>query len=199
MAHREKTHFWGLLIGAIGAIATGYSSAGAVPAEATLSRAPDTEPYLPLMIAPPIMALPPLGGAATFLPALERKIVLRLRERRVFLYEGDQVLVSYPVAVGKPGWETPQGQFKVLHKVVNPRWESPFTGAVIPPGPRNPLGDRLIVFAPMGNNNYAGFHGTPNESAIGQAVSHGCVRMRNSDIRALFEKIEVGTRVIVQP
>lgn len=51
----------------------------------------------------------------------------------------------------------------------------------------------------MGNNNYAGFHGTTNESLIGQAVSHGCVRMRNDDIRALFEKIEVGTRVIVQP
>ncbi len=83
--------------------------------------------------------------------------------------------------------------------MVNPRWESPLTGAVIAPGPRNPLGDRLIVFAPMGNNNYAGFHGTPNEASVGQAVSHGCVRMRNSDIRALFEKIEVGTRVIVQP
>lgn len=148
---------------------------------------------------PAPLALPPLGEATPFLPTLERKIVLRLRERRVFLYEGDQVLASYPVAVGKPGWETPQGNFRVLHKVVNPKWQNPFTGTIVPPGPRNPLGDRLIVFAPMGNNNYAGFHGTTNESLIGQAVSHGCVRMRNNDIRALFEKIEVGTRVIVQP
>ncbi|WNC21880.1 MULTISPECIES: L,D-transpeptidase [unclassified Thermosynechococcus] len=181
---------------ALGAIAT-LPMAAVGAEELKVSRASESEPYLPTTLA--LLALPPLGEATPFLPALERKIVLRLRERRVFLYEGDQVLASYPVAVGKPGWETPQGNFRVLHKVVNPQWRNPFTGVLVPPGGRNPLGDRLIVFAPMGNNNYAGFHGTTNESLIGQAVSHGCVRMRNDDIRALFEKIEVGTRVIVQP
>ncbi|AXY68166.1 L,D-transpeptidase [Thermosynechococcus sichuanensis E542] len=181
---------------ALGAIAT-LPMAAVGAEELKVSRASESAPYLPTALAP--LVLPPLGEATPFLPTLERKIVLRLRERRVFLYEGDQVLASYPVAVGKPGWETPQGNFRVLHKVVNPKWQNPFTGTIVPPGPRNPLGDRLIVFAPMGNNNYAGFHGTTNESLIGQAVSHGCVRMRNNDIRALFEKIEVGTRVIVQP
>jgi lipoprotein-anchoring transpeptidase ErfK/SrfK len=126
-------------------------------------------------------------------------MVLKLRERRVYLYQGDQALTSFPVAVGKPGWETPKGNFKVMYKVVNPTFENPFTGIVIPPGPNNPLGDRLIVFAKMGNKGYAGFHGTTNESLIGQAVSHGCVRMKNRDIRALFEKIEVGTPVVVVP
>ncbi len=146
-----------------------------------------------------LLELPPLTEFTPFLPDLERKLVLRLRERRVYLYVGEEIEVSYPVAVGRPGWETPTGTFKVLHKVANPTWENPFNGRIIPPGPRNPLGDRLIVFAPMGNQGYAGFHGTTNESLIGQAVSHGCVRMRNRDIRALFEQIDVNTPVIVKP
>lgn len=146
-----------------------------------------------------LLKLPPLQESTPFLPELERKIVLRLRERRVYFYVGEQVQASYPVAVGKPGWETPTGTFKVMHMVKNPVWENPFNGAIVPPGPRNPLGDRLVVFAPMGNKGYAGFHGTTNESLIGQAVSHGCVRMKNNDIRALFEKLEVGMPVIVKP
>ncbi len=156
----------------------------------------DLSPALPGLA---LLELPVLVEATPFLPDLERKLVLRLRERRVYLYVGEDVQVSYPVAVGKPGWETPQGAFTVLHKVENPTWQNPFTGNVVPPGRSNPLGDRLIVFASMGDNNFAGFHGTTNESLIGQAVSHGCVRMKNNDIRALFEKIEVGTPVIVKP
>jgi hypothetical protein len=146
------------------------------------------------------LELPPLDGAKSFLPEATRdlRLVLRISQRRVFLYEGDQVIASYPVAVGKPGWETPVGTFKILHKVKNPLWENPFTGQVIPPGRDNPLGDRLLVFAPMGGKGFVGFHGTTNESLIGQAVSHGCVRMRNNDIRALFEQVQVGVPVIVE-
>lgn len=146
------------------------------------------------------LELPPLGGATSFLPEATRdlRLVLRVSQRRVFLYEGDKVLASYPVAVGKPGWETPTGSFKITHKVANPVWENPFTGQVVPAGAGNPLGDRLLVFAQMGSRGFVGFHGTTNESLIGQAVSHGCVRMRNNDIRALFEKVQVGVPVIVE-
>lgn len=167
--------------------------------DTAVNRAPVSETNrLPLPdIA--LLELPPLNEASPFLPAMERKLVLRLRDRRVYLYEGEQMLASYPVAIGRAGWETPQGSFKVSHKVVDPTWQNPFNGNVVPPGPSNPLGDRLIVFAPMGNNGYVGFHGTTNESLIGQAVSHGCVRMKNNDIRALFEKVDVGMAVIVQP
>uniref|UniRef100_B8HNW0 ErfK/YbiS/YcfS/YnhG family protein n=1 Tax=Cyanothece sp. (strain PCC 7425 / ATCC 29141) TaxID=395961 RepID=B8HNW0_CYAP4 len=146
---------------------------------------------------PPTLELPSLGSADQFLPEQSVKLVLRLQQRRVYLYQDDQVAASYPVAVGKPGWETPTGKFRVMHKVVNPVFENPFNGVVTPPGPGNPLGDRLIVFAKVGNKGYAGFHGTTNEALIGQAVSHGCVRMKNKDIRALFERIHVGTTVIV--
>ncbi|QDZ38680.1 L,D-transpeptidase [Euhalothece natronophila Z-M001] len=46
--------------------------------------------------------------------------------------------------------------------------------------------------------NDIGFHGTPDESVMGDAVSHGCVRMRNDDISEMFEKISVGDKVIVK-
>jgi hypothetical protein len=67
-----------------------------------------------------------------------------------------------------------------------------------PPGPENPLGARWIGFWTDGNNAI-GFHGTPHEHLIGQAVSHGCVRMRNTDVIELYERIRVGAQVIVQP
>lgn len=172
--------------------------AGATPPEYIASQGGLGETSIPF----PGLAwleLPPLQESTPFLPDLERKIVLRLRERRVYLYLGEQAQASYPVAVGKPGWETPTGTFQVMHMVKNPTWKNPFNGTVVPPGPANPLGDRLIVFTPIGNKGYAGFHGTTNESLIGQAVSHGCVRMKNNDIRAFFEAVELGTPVIVKP
>ncbi|MDS3860615.1 L,D-transpeptidase [Thermosynechococcaceae cyanobacterium BACA0444] len=188
------------LCGGIVAVAWGILSlaARATPVDYVASQRGLGEPSMP-MTGLAWLELPPLQESTPFLPDLERKIVLKLRERRVYLYVGEQVQASYPVAVGKPGWETPTGTFKVMHMVKNPTWKNPFNGTVVPPGPANPLGDRLIVFTPIGNKGYAGFHGTTNESLIGQAVSHGCVRMKNNDIRAFFEAVELGTPVIVKP
>jgi lipoprotein-anchoring transpeptidase ErfK/SrfK len=129
---------------------------------------------------------------------MNRRLVLKLRERRVYLHEGNQVLASYPVAIGKKGWETPTGDFKVIQKVRNPAWKNPWSGQVIDPGPRSALGERWIGFWTDGKNSI-GFHGTPGEHLLGQAVSHGCVRMRNADIKLLFDMVEVGTPVIVHP
>ncbi|MBE9032446.1 L,D-transpeptidase family protein [filamentous cyanobacterium LEGE 11480] len=126
------------------------------------------------------------------------RLVLRLRQRRVYLFKGAQKVASYPVAIGKRGWETPQGSFQVFQKIPHPVWQHPWTGKIVPPGPKNPLGKRWIGFATAGKN-LIGFHGTINESLIGQAVSHGCVRMRNADVAELFEKIELGTKVVVKP
>ncbi|MCW6035008.1 L,D-transpeptidase [Spirulina subsalsa FACHB-351] len=142
--------------------------------------------------------VPTLGESSRFLPhEIPGRLVLRLRDRRVYYYLGDELVVSYPVAIGRQGWETPKGQFEVQQKVVNPVWEHPFTRERVPPGPDNPLGSHWIGFWTDGENAI-GFHGTPQEELIGQAVSHGCVRMRNSDIAALFEKVKVGTVVIVE-
>ncbi len=142
-------------------------------------------------------------------PARSVYLVLRLRERRLHVMEGDDSaherrLASFPVAIGRPEYATPTGRFRVLEKVVDPDfllfdWQNPsrVTGR-IEPGPQNPLGARWIGFA----NAYGwtiGFHGTPDEDLLGQAVSHGCVRMRNRDVVKLYGRVDIGTPVIVEP
>jgi L,D-transpeptidase ErfK/SrfK len=126
----------------------------------------------------------------------ETRLVLNLKKRRVFVYQGQKIIASYPVAIGRRGWETPTGQFRVIQMVRDPVWEHPFTGQLVPSGRNNPLGARWIGFWTDGQN-FIGFHGTPQENLIGRAVSHGCVRMRDRDIKALFEKVQVGTTVTV--
>ncbi|HAC65017.1 MAG TPA: L,D-transpeptidase [Cyanothece sp. UBA12306] len=125
------------------------------------------------------------------------RLVLKLKERKVYAYQNDKVLASYPVAIGKKGWETPKGNFVVRNMVVNPKWKNPWNGKISAPGPNSPLGERWIGFATKGKN-VIGFHGTPGEHVMGQAVSHGCVRMRNKDIKALYELVDKGIPVIVQ-
>lgn len=130
-------------------------------------------------------------------PVQEIRLVIRLTQRRVYVYQGAEVQTSYPIAIGRAGWETPTGTFKVMHMERDPYWEHPLNGQVIPPGTNNPLGRRWIGFWTDGKN-FIGFHGTPNERLIGQAVSHGCIRMRNRDVEALYDQVTVGTPVIVQ-
>jgi L,D-transpeptidase ErfK/SrfK len=126
------------------------------------------------------------------------KLIIDLSDRKVYLYRSDRVIGNYAIAVGKKGWETPTGNFAVLEMIRDPAWQNPFQGNVIPPGQENPLGDRWIGFWTDGKNSI-GFHGTPNEASVGTAASHGCIRMYNRDIRVLFERVEIGTPVIVQP
>ncbi len=142
--------------------------------------------------------LPPLDDAPTYLPGLSVHLVVKLGERRVYVYEGDRVKVSYPIAVGKSGWETPVGTYNVFSLEKDPIFKSFKSGRIIMPGPDNPLGPRWIGIWTDGKTQL-GFHGTNQEELIGQAVSHGCIRMRNRDVLALFEQVEMGTRVIVQP
>ena len=133
---------------------------------------------------------------ATTVTRTETRLLLNLKKRRVFVYQGQKIIASYPVAIGRPGWETPTGEFRVIQMVREPVWEHPFTGQLVPSGKNNPLGARWIGFWTDGAN-FIGFHGTPQENLIGWAVSHGCVRMRDRDIKALFEKVKIGTSVIV--
>ncbi|WP_445240591.1 L,D-transpeptidase [Microcoleus vaginatus] len=150
--------------------------------------------------------LPPLGEPFRYIPQEpkpavnpieEVRLVLKLRERRVYVYRQNKVQASFPVAVGKGGWETPTGNFKVMQMIKDPVWQNPWTGELIPAGPDNPLGSRWMGFWTDGKN-VIGFHGTPNPESIGGAASHGCVRMFDKDAQALFEKVAVGTPVIVE-
>ena len=143
--------------------------------------------------APPAQTAPPQHAISETL-----KLELHLSERRLLAYEGEMLIADYPVAVGREGWQTPTGEFSVFQKQTDPTWEHPFTGELVPPGPENPLGSRGIGFWSDGQNSI-GFHGTPDESVIGSAVSHGCVRMRDEDVKALYELVSIDTLVVVLP
>ncbi|WP_225867162.1 L,D-transpeptidase [Cyanobium sp. PCC 7001] len=172
-----------------------------------------------LVLALSLQALP-LGGAGALAqtagPAVpgSREVVLDRRQRHVRVLEGGRELRRFPVAVGRPGWETPVGRFAVIELVRDPVWEHPATGQKVPPGPSNPLGSRWIGFhrdcrgrRGFNGRNYlvvegcvsAGFHGTPNRESVGQAVSHGCVRLFDEHARELFELVRIGTPVTVLP
>lgn len=185
-----------LAIGHLGIFAAALAL-GTASATATVT-VPNAAPTIE-MISLPKPKLPDL--AAPDLPAeIEEhplRLEIRLSQRRVVLYRGDTVFKTYPVAVGRPGWETPTGSFKVMQKFKNPTWVHPLNGSVIPAGdPENPLGRYWIGFWTDGKN-WVGFHGTPNPQSVGTAASHGCIRMYNKDIEELFPLISLGTAVIV--
>ena len=138
------------------------------------------------------------GVAATSQPPIESvvNLILNLKEKKVYVYRGDKLLAKYPVAIGKKGRETPTGEWQVMEKIRNPAWTSFKTGEVFAPGRENPLGSRWIGFWTDGKD-MIGFHGTANVKSIGTAVSNGCVRMFNRDVKALFPLVKVGTTVKV--
>ena len=143
-----------------------------------------------------------MGTADDYLPEVRALadvyLLLILSERTLYLYDQETLLSTFPVAVGREGWETPVGQFAIFQMQQDPTWEHPFTGKLVPPGDNNPLGRRWLGFWSDGTNSI-GFHGTPDESSIGHAISHGCVRLRNQDVIALYDQVDLGTPVHVVP
>ena len=130
---------------------------------------------------------------------------LVLAERRVYLVEEEgKPPESFLVAIGRKPWETPVGKFRINQMIKNPDWavvdfnhpDQPSKGRV-PPGPNNPMGLRWMSFA-SAHGWEVGFHGTSKEKLLGQAVSHGCVRMKNSDVVKVYDKVKLGTTVIVE-
>ncbi len=136
---------------------------------------------------------PPPNTAVT-----EIRLIVKRNQHRVYVYQGKQLLNSYRIAVGKKGWETPLGTFHVFNMETNPTFKSFKTGKIIPPGADNPLGLRWIGIWTDGKTQL-GFHGTDQEELIGKAVSHGCMRMYNKDVVALYELVKIGTLVTVEP
>ncbi len=128
-------------------------------------------------------------------------IVVRTTERRLYLVLGDGRAIRYAVAVGQPGkqwfgWSVVDGKY------VNPAWsppavvrrDKPWLPDVIPGGsPKNPMGVRALT---LSGGEYA-IHGTNVPSSIGRFASYGCIRMHNNDIVDLFERVGVGTQVVV--
>jgi lipoprotein-anchoring transpeptidase ErfK/SrfK len=126
-------------------------------------------------------------------------IVISTRERTLFYVLGNGRAVRYRVGVGKAGmaWH---GRARVALKRIRPAWRAPPSlnggryGPVIPGGsPRNPMGAAVLG---LDRGNYA-IHGTNSPSSVGGFVSHGCIRMYNSDVLDLYRRAPLGTRVTV--
>ncbi len=168
------------------------------PSESTTSKPVSGNNAIPTTDRPAADPPKPAGVASNSQPPLVNVVtlLLKLKEKKVYVYKGDKLLTKYPVAIGKKGWETPTGEWQVMEKIKNPAWTSFKTGEVFAPGVKNPLGSHWIGFWTDGQD-VIGFHGTANVKSIGTAASHGCVRMRNRDVTALFPLVKVGTIVKV--
>jgi len=128
-------------------------------------------------------------------PSLEKsspKIHLKVNipEGKLYLYFNEKLKNTYPISVGTAAFKTPIGLHEINEIVWNPWWIPPSSWWArkyepMPPGPENPLGR---VKLPFGNGIL--LHGTTQESLIGQAASHGCIRMYIADVEQLYEYVE---------
>lgn len=164
---------------------------------------PGVDPWLPgegtRVVLPTQFVLP---------EAAREGLVLNLAALRLFYYPklepGDPaIVITYPIGIGREGWETPQGRSRITQKLVKPRWNVPASvrrehaqmgdplPAVVQPGPDNPLGEYAMR---LSLPSYL-IHGTNKPWGVGMRVSHGCVRLYPEDIARLFPETPVGTRV----
>jgi lipoprotein-anchoring transpeptidase ErfK/SrfK len=128
-------------------------------------------------------------------------IVVKTRERALYLVVDDGVAVRYTVGVGRAGKQW-AGSSRIDGKYLRPAWsppaevkrDKPSLPDVIPGGsPRNPMGAAALT---LSGGEYA-IHGTNEPGSIGGFVSYGCIRMHNRDITDLYGRVDVGTPVIV--
>jgi L,D-transpeptidase ErfK/SrfK len=151
-----------------------------------------------------------LPGKRILPPGPREGIVVNLPEHRLYYYpkpngRDKPVVITYPVSIGKMDWRTPLGETRVIAKIKHPPWYPPESvrkeheengdplPRMVPPGPDNPLGDYAMRLA-AGNGTYL-IHGTNNPTAVGMAVTHGCIRMYPEDVAAVFATVPVGTTV----
>lgn len=131
-------------------------------------------------------------------------MVVELESRRLRYFSQGQEKGVWDVAVGRAARPTPTGEFEVGEMRRYPTWVNPAPDgwgagmpAVVGPGESNPLGVRAINWnRPGGGDTLIRVHGTPDVHTIGSAASNGCVRMRNSEVRELFDMVSQDTRVI---
>ena len=139
------------------------------------------------------------------LPAGPRSgLVINVPEMRVYYYpKGKPFVHTWPISIGRVGWETPLGKTRIVRKAVRPTWTPPESireeyaergeplPRVVRPGPDNPLGSHALY---LGLPEYL-IHGTNRPYSIGMRVSHGCVRMYPEHIVELYGLARSGTPV----
>jgi len=166
---------------------------------------PEIDPWLPGEGTP--ILLP----TQYILPdAPKRGVILNIASKRLFYFppaaEGElQKVLTYPIGIGRVGWETPLGDTTVIAKAKNPSWWVPASvrrehaemgdplPSVVPPGPDNPLGTRVLKL------NMPGYliHGTNQPYGVGMRVSHGCVRLYPENIEFLYTLVDIGELVTI--
>src|SRR2546423_5535332 len=121
-------------------------------------------------------------------------IVVKTGERRLYYVLGDGQALRYPVGVGKAGMQW-AGTAQIDGKYIRPAWASPSNVTRVIPGgsPSNPMGVAALT---LSGGEYA-IHGTNRPDSIGGFVSSGCIRMYNQDVMDLFQRVSVGTPVVV--
>lgn len=109
------------------------------------------------------------------------KILINKTSRQLLLFNGNRQVRNYPVGIGKPSTPTPEGDYAIATKLLNP-------GGM--------MGTRWLGlnFDP----NY-GIHGNNAPWSIGQLASHGCIRMYNNHVEELFNLVRLGTSVVIRP
>lgn len=124
------------------------------------------------------------------LKTLDRLVIINQSNMTLSYYSNGILIKTFYCATGKSSTPTPNNIYKVINKERN----RPYYSKGIPGGsPRNPLGTRFIQLTSSG---YA-IHGTNNPGSIGSKVSNGCVRLNNRNVEWLYDKVRVGTTVII--
>lgn len=131
-------------------------------------------------------------------------IIINIAEMRLFYYPANtKKVVVFPIGIGEIQHSTPSNWItKIIRKKKNPVWiptkemheeykkQGIILPKIVPAGKNNPMG----LYAMYIGNMYA-IHGTNADFGIGLRISHGCIRLRNNDIKWLFNKVPIGTRV----
>ncbi len=137
-------------------------------------------------------------------------LVLNIASKRLFYFPDSgederQIVMTFPIGIGRVGWETPLGDASVVAKARDPHWWVPASvrkehaelgdplPAVVPPGPDNPLG-RFVLKLDM--PGYL-IHGTNQPYGVGMRVSHGCIRLYPENIELLYSLVEIGEPVLI--
>lgn len=128
-------------------------------------------------------------------------IIVHTSERFLYLVQGNGRAIRYGVRVGREGFQW-QGLLKITRKAEWPDWtpppemiqRQPYLPRFMAGGPGNPMGARAMY---LGTTVYR-IHGTNQPMTIGKAVSSGCFGMVNADIIDLYERVPVGTKVVVK-
>ncbi len=128
-------------------------------------------------------------------------IIISTSERFLYLVLGNNRALRYGIGVGRDGFQW-SGLIRISRKAEWPDWipppemidRQPYLPRFMAGGPGNPLGARALY---LGNTVYR-IHGTNQPQTIGHAVSSGCFRLVNGDVVDLYDRVPVGTKVVVR-